>query len=355
MKLTATYLREIRNLIVAARTTVARGVDLVQVHTNFEIGRRIVEQEQKGKGRAAYGQEVIKALADRFMKEFGSGFSKSNLEYMRRFYLENQGRIKIAQTASGESKFIGTLSGKSKPGTDRPFTLSWSHYVFLLSIKTIDERSFYEIESTSQNWTVRELKRQFDSSLYERLALSRDKKGIRKLAQRGQLLEDSKDILKAPLVREFLGLGDQARYSETELESAIINRIEHFLLELGKGFLFEARQKRFTFDSDHFFVDLVLYNRLLRCYVVIDLKIGKLTHQDLGQMQMYVNYFDRHVKTKEENPTIGIILCKKKNESLVEITLPKGANIHAREYKLYLPSKEELQTKLQNWAAEVEG
>lgn len=376
MKLTATYLREIRNLIVAARTTVARGVDLVQVHTNFEIGRRIVEQEQKGKGRAAYGQEVIKALADRFMKEFGSGFSKSNLEYMRRFYLENQGRIKIAQTlsgqstaikkghklpipipqtASGESKFIGTLSGKSKPGTDRPFTLSWSHYVFLLSIKTIDERSFYEIESTSQNWTVRELKRQFDSSLYERLALSRDKKGIRKLAQKGQMLENSKDILKEPLVLEFLGLSDQARYSETELESAIINRIEHFLLELGKGFLFEARQKRFTFDSDHFFVDLVLYNRLLRCYVVIDLKIGKLTHQDLGQMQMYVNYFDRHVKTREENPTIGIILCKKKNESLVEITLPKGANIHAREYKLYLPSKDVLQKKLQKWAAEVEG
>ncbi|MSR77843.1 MAG: DUF1016 family protein, partial [Candidatus Omnitrophica bacterium] len=201
----------------------------------------------------------------------------------------------------------------------------------------------YEIEAANQNWTLDELKRQFDSSLYERLALSRDKAGVHKLAKVGQIVSQPKDLLKEPLVLEFLGLDEQSRYSESDLETAIINQIEKFLLGLGKGFLFEARQKRFTFDEERFFVDLVFYNRLLRCYVLADLKIGKLTHQDLGQMQMDVNYFDRSVKTESENPTIGIILCKKKHQALVEITLPKKANIHAREYQLYLPSKEVLQ------------
>ena len=244
--------------------------------------------------------------------------------------------LQILQTASGQS--------------ERPFSLSWSHYVFLLGIKKANERHFYEIEAASQNWTLREFKRQFDSGLYERLALSRDKDGIRQLAKEGQTVCQPQDLLKEPLVLEFLGLSEQARYSESDLEAAIISQIGHFLLELGKGFLFEARQKRFTFDDDHFFVDLVFYNRLLRCYVLIDLKIGKLTHQDLGQMQMYVNYFDRHVKTDAESATIGIVLCKKKHETLVEITLPKDTNIHAREYQLYLPSKEELQQKLVEWA-----
>jgi predicted nuclease of restriction endonuclease-like (RecB) superfamily len=225
--------------------------------------------------------------------------------------------------------------------------------VYLLGIKNTAERGFYEIESCQQNWTVRELKRQFDSSLYERLALSRDKNGVRRLARDGQIVSQPKDLLKEPLVLEFLGLSEQARYSETDLEAAIIDHIEHFLLELGKGFLFEARQKRFTFDADHFFVDLVFYNRLLRCYVLVDLKIGKLGHQDLGQMQMYVNYFDRFVKTEAENATVGIVLCKRKNEALVEITLPKDANIHAREYRLYLPSKEDLQRKLIEWIGEA--
>ncbi|MEQ1555195.1 MAG: PDDEXK nuclease domain-containing protein [Gallionella sp.] len=354
----------IRELVVAARQTVARGVDLVQVRTNFEIGHHIVEQEQQGEQRADYGKAVIKRLADKLTQEFGRGFSKSNLEYMRRFYLTYQERAAIAQSQTGQSNRalsseafsretaiaqFGT--GQSSPATvqSRPFQLSWTHYVFLMSINNADERSFYEIETAAQGWNLNELKRQFDSSLYERLALSRDKEGIRQLAQQGQIVSQPKDLLKESLVLEFLGLGEQARYSESDLETALINQIEHFLLELGKGFLFEARQKRFTFDDDHFFVDLVFYNRLLRCYVLIDLKIGKLTHQDLGQMQMYVNYFDRHVKTETESSTIGIILCKKKHEALVEITLPKDANIHAREYQLYLPSKEELQHKLQEW------
>lgn len=367
MKLAKAFFSDIRELILSARTTVARGVDLVQVYTNFEIGRRIVKQEQQGKDRAAYGKEVVKALSERLTGEFGRGFSASNLAYMKSFYLLYQARASIFQSAIGKSpsdqknqllnggfQIPQSMTGQwESPPAPRPFTLSWTHYLFLLGIKNPKERDFYEIEATAQGWRVRELRRQFDSSLYERLALSRDKDGIRKLAGEGQIVVKPQDILKEPLVLEFLGLSEQARYSESDLETAIINRLEHFLLELGKGFLFEARQKRFTFDGHHFFVDIVFYNRLLRCYVLIDLKIGKITHQDLGQMQMYVNYFDRHVRTKAENATIGIILCRKKNEALVEITLPRGANIHAREYQLYLPSKEELQRKLQEWAEEA--
>ena len=346
----------IRTLIESARSTVARGVDLVQVHTHFEIGRHIVEFEQQGEQRAEYGKQVLKQLAERLTTEFGSGFSVTNLKLMRQFYGLYASRI--GQTVSDLSALpmtppsIGqTLSGLlGADSRERPFTLSWSHYVFLLGIKHAEERSFYEIESTQQQWTLRDLKRQFQSGLYERLALSRDQDGIRQLAQQGHTVSRASDLLKEPLVLEFLGLSEQARFSESDLEAAIISQIERFLLELGKGFLFEARQKRFTFDDEHFFVDLVFYNRLLHCYVLIDLKLGKLTHQDLGQMQMYVNYFDRHVKTDTEAATVGIVLCKKKHEALVEITLPQGANIHAREYQLYLPSKEELQQKLAEWA-----
>lgn len=355
---TAQFVESVRELIASARLRVARGVDLVQVYTNFEIGRRIVEEEQRGEDRAAYGEEILRTLARQLTAEFGRGFSLSNLKSMRLFYLQNPERIgqtapgrfgalPIGQTLSGQFAIPQTASGES--GRVRPFTLGWSHYVFLLGIKNTDERSFYEIEATEQSWTVRELRRQFDSGLYERLALSRDQAGIRKLAQEGQVVAKPSDLLKEPLVLEFLGLDERSRYTESDLESAIISRIEQFLLELGKGFLFEARQKRFTFEEEHFFVDLVFYNRLLRCYVLLDLKLGKLAHQDLGQMQMYVNYFDRYVKTAEEHPTIGILLCKQKNQSLVEITLPKGANIHAREYQLYLPSKDELQQKLAEW------
>jgi predicted nuclease of restriction endonuclease-like (RecB) superfamily len=349
----------IRTLILSARQTVARGVDLLQVHTNYEIGRRIVEQEQQGAERAQYGKEILRELAARLTAEFGKGFSRSNLEYMRRFYLvypDRSSRI-IPQTLSGKSPVFAypsafqisqTPSGKSSAtyeSAQSPFTLSWSHYVFLLGLND-QERRFYEIEAAEQGWTLRELKRQFNSGLYERLALSRDQQAIRELARQGQHIAKPQDLLKEPYVLEFLGLQERATYSESDLESAIVSHIEHFLLELGKGFLFEARQKRFTFEEEHFFVDLVLYNRLLRCYVLVDLKLGKLTHQDLGQMQMSVNYFDRFVKTEGENSTVGIVLCKKKHTALVEITLPRDANIHAREYQLYLPSKEELQQKL---------
>ena len=358
-------LKGIRSLVLSARETVARGVDLLQVYTNYEIGRRIVEQEQKGKGRAKYGAELINELGARLTGELGNGFSASNLKYMRQFYLAYPGRAEaIGQTLSGQLKLpvIGqTVSGQSsrlkksqrvssqlQRRKHTPFVLSWSHYVFLMGIEE-DERNFYEIEAAQQGWTLREMKPQFDAGLYERLALSRNKKSIRELARKGQHVAKPQDLLKEPYVLEFLDLKERSHYLESDLESAIVTHIETFLLELGKGFLFEARQKRFTFDDEHYFVDLVLYNRLLRCYVLIDLKLGKLTHQDLGQMQMYTNYYDRRIKAESENQTVGIVFCTKKNSAMVEITLPKDANIHAREYQLYLPTKDLLKRKLVEW------
>ena len=240
-----------------------------------------------------------------------------------------------------------TLSGKFDAFNRMPL-LSWSHYIFLMQVDNLEERSFYEIESLKQNWSLREMKRQFNTSLYERLALSRDKDGIRELATKGQLIEKPLDLLKEPLVLEFLNLKEHHQYSEKELETAIIDRIQEFMLELGKGFLFEARQKRITIDGTHYKIDLTLYNRLLNCFVIFDLKIGELSHEDIGQMQMYVNYYDRIIKTKTENPTIGILLCKKKNQALVEMTLPKDNNqIFAAKYQTVLPDKEQLKRILE--------
>ena len=346
----APLIAEVRQLIQSSRRGVASVVDTFQVLTNFEIGRRIVEHEQKGEKRAAYGTELLKELSVRLTEEFGRGFSKSNLAAMRSFYLLWSDRVQIVQKPSGKLAIAQTPSGQF----GNPFTISWSHYVELLTVKDPDERSFYEIEATNEGWSLPELRRQKASCLYQRLALSRDKAGIRKLAKEGQIITRPEDLFKEPLVLEFLGLDERASYSESDLETAIITHLGKFLLELGKGFLFEARQKRFTFDGDHYFLDLVFYNRLLRCYLVIDLKLDKLMHQDLGQMQMYVNHYDRHVKLPEENPTIGLLLCREKNDAVVELTLPKDANIHAKEYQLYLPSKELLKAKLLEWAREEE-
>ena len=254
-------------------------------------------------------------------ENYGKGFSERNLEQMRKFYLT----YSISQTVSAE------------------FKLSYSHYLTLMRINNIEERNFYEIEAINNSWSLRELKRQMDSALYERLVLSRDKEKVLELSQKGQLIEKPQDIVKDPYILEFLGLDEKAIYSESDLETAIINHIEKFIMELGKGFLFQGRQVRFTFDEEHFFVDLVFYNRLLKCFVLIDLKIGKLKHQDIGQMQMYVNYYDRHVKLDDENKTIGIIICKDKNDTLVNMTLPEGnEQIFASRYMTILPSKEEL-------------
>ncbi len=365
-------LPQIRELIIQARSAAKRTIDTLQVVTNFEIGRLIVEEQQHGTERAEYGKALLKELSGHLTAEFGRGFSEDNLSLMRRFYVIYRDRLEISETLSRKSltgRHVGISallarksetasrkSGSAKEGREPalPFSLSWSHYVFLTGIKNTDERSFYEIEATTQGWPLRELRRQFDSGLYERLALSRDKDGVRELAKEGLVVTKPEQLIKDPYVLEFLGLREETRYSERELETAIIDKLEQFLLELGKGFLFEARQKRFTFDEEHFFVDLVFYNRLLSCYVLIDLKIGELTHQDLGQMQMYVNYYDRYEKRDTEHPTVGIILCHKKKDALVEITLP-DSNIYASEYQLYLPSKEDLRQKLIDWAEEVEG
>jgi len=334
-----TLFEGIKSLLHEARKAVVRNINTAMVLTYFEIGRMIVEDEQHGKARAEYARETLKKLSRELTIEFGKGFSARNLENMRNFYLCYSGQI--SQTVSAKSETASRIS----PAT---FPLSWSHYLLLLRIENIEERQFYEIEAASQGWPVRELERQFNTSLYERLALSRDKEKVRELSEKGHIMVAPKDAIKEPYVLEFLGLKEDSSYSESDLEAAIIDKIEHFLLELGKGFLFSGRQVRFTFNEDHFFVDLVFYNRLLKCFVLIDLKIGKLKHQDLGQMQMYVNYYDRYVRSEEENKTIGIILCKDKNKALVEITLPEGNDqIFAQKYQLYLPSKEELKKQLE--------
>lgn len=353
---TAKFLQEVGAILALARQQAYQAVSSVMVAAYWQIGKRIVEEEQQGEKRADYGKHLLEELSQHLTQEFGRGFSVRNLEYMRQFYLTYGGRGDgaISQTVSAELAIIPTEADRKETVPSGLFRLSWSHYVFLMAIKDEAERNFYEVESAQQQWSLRELKRQFNSSLFERLALSRDKAGVFKLAQEGQIVTKPRDIIRDPYVLEFLALEEQTRYSESDLEAAIIDKLEQFLLELGKGFLFEARQKRFTYAEEHFFVDLVFYNRLLRCYVLLDLKIGKLTHQDLGQMQMYVNYFDRHVKLAEENPTVGIILCKQKNDAMVEITLPQEANIFAAQYQLYLPSKEELKQKLLDWAAEQE-
>lgn len=333
----------------------ARSVDLALVVRNWLFGRHIVEFEDGAASRAElYGKRLLDNLAKQLSERLGPGFSKRNLEQCRRFYLAYR---EIAQTASAQSAGLvqtGDATGWLAPLLGH-FRLGWSHYVTLLALKSEDERRFYEIEAHANSWGVRELQRQIAASLYERLALSRNTDEVRALARSGQVIAKPADVLKSPYVLEFLNLPERHAYSEHELETAIIDQLQMFLLELGKGFLFEARQKRFTFDDDHFYVDLVFYNRLLRCYVLIDLKRNKLTHQDLGQMQMYVNYFDRYVKTADENRSIGIILCHQKNDALVEITLPPDANIHAAEYQLYLPSKDELQRRLAEWVAQSEG
>lgn len=330
----------------------ARGVAVSQINSTiclsyFLIGRFIVEDEQQGHARAGYAEGVLKYLGKELTNLFGRGYSARNLANMKKFYLTYQFRVdeQILQTLSAtalqktEVDILQTLSAKFK----KPFLLSWSHYLLLCRIENESERNFYEIEAVKNSWSLRELDRQFNSALFERLVLGRNKEKIRELAEVGHIVATPRDAIKDPLVLEFLGLQEDSSYSETDLETAIINKLEHFLLELGKGFLFVGRQVRISFEEEHFFIDLVFYNRLLKCFVVIDLKIGKLKHQDIGQMQMYVNYYDRHVKDDEENPTIGIIICKDKKDAVVEMTLPEeNRQIFASRYQLYLPTKEEI-------------
>lgn len=356
----ATQLAEkIEVLVTEARKKIASVANTAQVYTYYEIGRYIIEDEQGGKVRAEYGKGVLKRVSERLTERLGKGWSVDTLENARNFYniyAKSEPVVRKSDVPIEKSepvvRNLETTENRNQWSLNQRFTLPWSHYQILTHVKDSDARSFYEIEAFKQQWSKRQLQRQIGSGLYERLALSRDKDEVMRLATDGQLVEKPSDIIKDPLVLEFIGLKPDASYSETDLESAIISRLQDFLLEMGKGFLFEARQKRFTFEERHFYIDLVLYNRLLQAYCLVDLKMDDLTHQDLGQMQMYVNYYDRYVKEDFEKPTIGILLCERKNDALVELTLPKDANIYAQQYALCLPDKALLQQKLREWIAE---
>lgn len=345
----------IATLIEQARQHVYRTVNVTEVKTRFEVGRYIFEDEQLG-GRAAYGARIMQNLSQRLMAKYGNDWTIDTLTRCRKFFVAYNKPANSATPLPNLQSNVNqeeTDFGNSVAKIQQPkFILTWSHYLVLMRIENPDERNFYEIESAREGWSVRQLKRQHSSSLYERLALSRNKDEVMRLSREGLTVEKPQDIIKDPVTLEFLGLKPESTYIESCLENAIINKLQKFLLEMGKGFLFEARQKRFTFEERNFYVDLVLYNRLLQSYVLIDLKIDDLTHQDLGQMQMYVNYYDRYVKESFEHSTIGILLCKEKNNALVELTLPKDANIYATQYQLYLPDKTLLQTKVKEWIEE---
>ena len=341
------------DLIDRARNTAIREVNLVQLLTYYTLGKWIVEVQQGGSGRAKYGKRVLETLSDALNHVFGQGYSVSTLTNIRKFYEIYKNRISAPMVTDFSEPNSQPLV--TKFGNDVPFRLSWTHYLILMRIQNEEERDFYEQLAIQENWGKRELSRQYGSSLYERMLIGKDKQQILRLSKKGRLAEKPADLVKDPYILEFLGIPEQTDFSETELESRLIDHLQEFLLELGTGFAFVARQKRFTFEEDHFRVDLVFYNRLLQCFVLFDLKTEKLKHQDLGQMQMYVNYYDRYEKTDFENPTIGILLCPQKNDAVVELTLPENSNIFASQYQLYLPDKKLLQKKLQEWIEEETG
>ena len=311
--------QDVRHIIETSRGNAVRSVDFCRVQMYWHLGQRIFEEEQQGKERADYGTYLIKNLAKRLEPEYGSGFGVRQLETCRQFFR----LYPIANTLCAQ--------------------LNWSQYKMLISISDPDKREYYELESVNNAWTARETKRQIDSMLYERLLLSNDKENVLAVARKERIPESPTEVIKDPMVLEFLGLHREASYYEKDLEGAIISHLTEFLLEMGNGFSFVARQKRLLLEDDEFFADLVFYNRLLRCFVVIELKTGEMTHQDLGQLQMYVNYYDRNEKLPDENPTIGILLCTAKNDTIVRMTLPEdNKTILANEYKLYLPSSEQL-------------
>lgn len=324
----------ISEILKSARSKVVQTVNTTMVETYFEIGRLIVEEEQNGNERAEYGKQILKELSDKLTKEFGKGFSEDNLSNMRKFYQVYQYRISETLSRKSENAMI------QHPNN---LKLSWSHYLKLMRIVDENERGFYEIECLKNNWSLREFQRQYNSALYARLALSRNKEEVSRLSRQGLVIEKPQDAIKDPYVLEFIGLPEKSEYSESDLEQKLIDKLENFLLELGTGFTFVARQKRISFDEKNFRIDLVFYNRILKSFVLIDLKIGELKHQDIGQMQMYVNYYDREIRLPDENRTIGLILCQDKSEAVVQYTLPENnEHIFASKYQTVLPSKEEL-------------
>ena len=323
VELNQQFVSDIRQIITSARERAIRSVDAERVRMYWKLGERIFMEEQGGAERAEYGINLLQTLANKIESEFGSGFSYRQLAFCRQFYRAYP--------------IVNALRSQ----------LNWYQYRLLIQINDIDKREYYELEAAHNNWTGRELERQINSGLYERLLLSNDKKSVLAVARRERIPESPTEIIKSPMVLEFLGLKPDASYYEKDFESALITHLQAFLLELGNGFSFVARQKRITLEDDEFFVDLVLYNRLLRCFIVIELKTHKITHEDIGQLQMYVNYYDRNEKTPDENPTIGILLCADKNDTVVRYTLPEKNNtILASKYQLYLPTEKQLAEQL---------
>ncbi len=315
--------KDIGLIIENARKQAVTQINTIMVKAYWEIGRKIVEEEQKGEAKAEYGKGLLKELSKELSKQYGKGFSSDNLLKMRNLYI-------IFPKSE-------TLSLK----------LGWSHYRTLLKIDDKIKRDFYIKEIESQNWSVRELQRQINSALFERIALSRDRRGVIELSKKGHVIESGKDLIKDPFIFEFLGLDNIEKLSESNLEQKLIDNLQKFILELGKGFSFVSRQERIVLDSTYFYIDLVFYNRFLKCFVIIELKVGELKHEHLGQLQMYVNYYDRKIKSQDENKTIGILLCLDKKDSVVEYTLPLDNNqLFASRYKLYLPDKKELEEKV---------
>ncbi len=348
----------IREILESARAGVARTVNTMQVVANWLIGREIVEEEQRGRKRAGYGQHLVAELSRRLTSDFGKGYSVTNLEHFRDFYITYpdlipaqishavRGELVIGHTEGDQTWFPGKLHSN----------VSWTHYRTLLRVDSPDARAFYEIESIKNNWSARELERQRNSLLFERLAKSRDKTGLMKLATKGQEIASPSDVFKDPVVIEFLGLPESHRLVESDLEQALINNLQAFLLELGKGFAFVSRQERITLDGDHFYIDLVFYHTILKCFALIDLKVGKLTHGDLGQMQLYANYFDQERRTEGDNPTLGLILCTDKNDAVVKYLLgpDQSKKIFTSRYKLHLPTEAELATELKRELKELQ-
>ena len=323
----------IGRLLAEGRNKAAQSVNIILLETYWEIGRHIVEFEQKGKERADYGKELLNRLSKDLTAEYGKGFSRSNLFQIRAFYL----RFSKIQTASGQFEKNKILSQK----------LSWSHYVELLKAEDDLELSFYLKQCEKEKWSVRELKRQMKSMLFHRIALSADKKGVLELSQNGHVISEPKDIIKDPYVLEFLDIPRSKQYLEGELEDKLIQNLQSFLLELGKGFAFIGRQYKINIGSRHFYIDLVFYHRILKCFVLIDLKRGEVEHNDIGQMNLYLNYFRKEENTEDDNEPIGIVLGAHKDHILVEYATENiGNQLFVSKYQLYLPEKEKLIAEL---------
>ena len=313
----------IKGIIEQAKNNAFKAINFAMVRAYWEIGCIIVEEEQSGQTRAKYGQFLIKELSKKLTLEFGRGFDESNLRYIRLFYINFPNRDALRHE------------------------LSWTHHRLLLRVEKSNARNFYLIESIENNWSTRQLERQINSLLFERISLSKEKEEVKKIASNGQVIQKANDIIKDPYVLEFIGVKENKKFLEKDLEKMLIDKLQDFLLELGKGFSFIARQKRITIDGDHFYIDLVFYNYILKCFVLIELKTEKLTHEDIGQMDFYVRYFEKEIKTKNDNPTIGLLLCTDKNKAMVKYTLlDKNKQIFASRYKLYLPTEKELKKEI---------